>query len=622
MTVAEEFRDPEIPPGEITALQVEAIARRTPVMMVGNVVNVAATLVALALTYRIGTDGTLWAAAVVLYSSWMLASWLRHRGKPFPRTLSPRTRTRLVVFATILGALWAFLGLAILPEAPPITQAYLITMCAGMVASGAVTLYPVPAAALAYGGVQTAAYLWGFSLTGQAVIWPFAVVALMFFIVIVWSVRRHEQVFVSEFVTRRHLDARNVVVQELLEETRSEAVRQKREAEARLAHAQRLDAVGRLSAGIAHDFNNLLAAIMGNIELARLNVRDGETDELLGSALAATERGAELVQQMLAFGRKATLSPEPLEPRAVVADLGSLLERTLPPSITIETDLADDGRPVLVDSAQLRTALLNLVLNARDAMPDGGMVRLATSTVRVGPEHEAAGGAEGVAPGGYVAFEVSDAGVGVPPEDLERVFEPFFTTKGVGQGTGLGLAMVYGFARQSGGHCTLRSRPGEGTTVTVLLPVWTGEAPRSEPSETGGRRWAMPRGRSERILVVEDTDSVRDMLERQLRMLGFVPITAPDGATALGMLRGGLEVDMLLTDLVMPGTPQGPDLAEMALEEGLVERVAFISGYPKGMRPDADGRLADVPILQKPIGIETLSRTMQETLSRPGRRRT
>ncbi|MEM7711071.1 MAG: histidine kinase dimerization/phospho-acceptor domain-containing protein, partial [Pseudomonadota bacterium] len=327
MTTPLELHDPEIRPGEIIARQVDAISRLTPVMMIANVVNVGATFLALDATYEVSWATLGWGLAVICYSLYMLATWYSRRSLPFPKTLSVRTRRKVVVFAGLLGALWAYPGLALLPMAPPLTQAFLIALCAGMVAGGAITLYPVPRAALVYACTIVAAHLVGFALTSEPAFVAFSVVAVMFLVVIAGSVSRHEQVFVSEFIARRQLDSRNETILRLLDETRTEAVREKQDAEARLAQVQRLEAVGRLTAGVAHDFNNLLAAIMGNIELAQVSAKDPEIDELLTAALDATQRGADLTQQLLAFGRKATLIPEPVDPQTAITGLEGLLQR-------------------------------------------------------------------------------------------------------------------------------------------------------------------------------------------------------------------------------------------------------------------------------------------------------
>ncbi|MEM7490136.1 MAG: ATP-binding protein, partial [Pseudomonadota bacterium] len=528
MTMPAELSETQVHPGEVIARQVYAISQLTPVMMIANLVNVAATFLALWFTHVIAWPTVIWAGAVSAYSLFMLLMWMRRRNRPFPERLSARTRRRVVVFAGVLGMLWAYPGLVLLPNAPPLAQAFLIALCAGMVSGGAITLYPIPRAALLYAGIIAVAHFAGFSMAGEPVFAAFAIVALMFFVVIAWSVLRHERVFTSEFLARRQLDAYAATILRLLDETRTEAVREKREAEARLAQAQRLDAVGRLTAGVAHDFNNLLAAIMGNIELAQVTRDSAEVKDLLAAALDATRRGADLTRQLLAFGRKATLMPEPVDPQTAISGLVILLQRTLPADIEFETQLATDLRRIRVDRSQLGNALLNLVINARDAMPGGGQITIAGRQRHIAADDPMAIGPDALAPGDYVMLSVSDDGAGMAKDVLEKVFEPFFTTKETGKGSGLGLAMVYGFARQSGGLATIRSRPGQGTTVSVLLPALDEAVREEEPKPQ--RPAAELMGATGRIMVVEDAADVRRVVAGQLRALGFDVISAPDGA--------------------------------------------------------------------------------------------
>jgi signal transduction histidine kinase/CheY-like chemotaxis protein len=618
MSTRPEVEEVQIPQGELVALQIGAIVRLTPVMMTANVVNVAATLFALRSTHRIDTPTLVWAAAVTAYASFMLWAWARRRDRPFPRYLSTRTRRRTIGFAVVLGLLWAYPGLAILPTAPPLAQAFLVALCAGMVAGGSIALYPIPVAALSYATVIVLAHMVGFALTGQTVFWSFGLVAVMFLGVIAWNVRRHEQVFASEFLLRRQLDVRTAMVERLLAETQSEAIQQKREAEAKLAQVQRLDSVGRLTAGVAHDFNNLLAAIMGNIELAQLRPGEKTERELLGEALEATRRGARLTQQLLAFGRKAMLRPEPTDPAGVIEELLVLLRRTMPANVEVETDAEDQAHLVHADPAQLGNALLNLVLNARDAMPDGGTVRITTRPVRIEPGDAATQGEDAVTPGDYVGIAVADTGTGVPPDVLPHVFEPFFTTKGIGEGSGLGLAMVYGFVRQSGGQSVIESVPGEGTRVTMILPTDAAAASTAVVAPVMSRPL---RGRAERIMVVEDAADVRKVVATQLRTLGYRVVVAPDGESALEMLRTGSGIDLLLTDLAMPGAIQGEALAAAARAEGLVERIVLMSGHPEGPSQVRQAALPDVPVLRKPVDMAALSRAIRDALHAAAPRR-
>ncbi|MEM7709443.1 MAG: ATP-binding protein [Pseudomonadota bacterium] len=257
--------------------------------------------------------------------------------------------------------------------------------------------------------------------------------------------------------------------------------------------------------------------------------------------------------------------------------------------------------------------ILNLIINARDAMPGGGRITITGREIRVHEDDPIAQGTDAVAPGHYVMLSVSDTGVGMAQDVIEHVFEPFFTTKGIGKGSGLGLAMVYGFARQSGGLATIRSRPGNGTTVSILLPALI-DGPPNEVTATPYLSARDLLATTGRILVVEDAADVRKIVAGQLKALGFEVIVASDGATALALLRDGTEADLLLSDLVMPGLLQGPDLADRALAEGLIDRVLFMSGYPEGARRGVDDRAGGVPVLQKPLPMDDLADAIERVL--------
>ncbi|WP_308918064.1 ATP-binding protein [Jannaschia sp. LMIT008] len=602
----------DVPEGEIVALRVGAIVRLTPMMMGANIANVTATLLALWWTYRIDATTVVWAGVVCGYAAFMLWTWFARRNKPFPRSLSPRTERRVVVFAVILGLIWAYPGLGIMPDSPPLAQAFLIALCAGMTAGGSLALHPVPIAALLYAAIVVAAHMVGFALTGHVVFWAFAIVAAMFFGVVVWSTLRHEQIFLSEFLSRQRLDRHAARVEQMLDDARRDAVHDKAESEARLAQVQRLDSVGRLTAGIAHDFNNLLAAIMGNIELARLDPDRSDLAVYLDESLKATRRGAHLTEQLLSFGCKAALRPEPTDLATVGAELLGLVERTFPANVSIDADLGDGRFFVNVDPTQLQTALLNLLLNARDALRDGGTIGIVARTVEIEPGDPSAGGEDPLKPGAYVEILVRDDGSGIPPDALEHVFDPFFTTKEIGEGSGLGLAMVYGFVRQSGGDVTIESEPAGGTRVRLFLPAATApgdDVASSEPDPVSED------GDAACILLVEDDADVRRVVDAQLRHLGYRTLVATDGTAALELLRGRADVDLLLTDLAMPGPVQGDALISLALAEGHVGKALCMSGRPDIADAAAYPRIAGVPIVRKPVDMAQLAREVERLLS-------
>ncbi|WP_299814248.1 ATP-binding protein [uncultured Jannaschia sp.] len=600
----------DVEEGEIIAQQVFAISRLTPVMMTANVVNVLATLFALSQDGPLEDRVIVWGIVGVVFAVLLKARWFWRLRRPFPKSLSRRTRNKVVLFAGVLGAIWAYPGLFVLPEAGILTQGFLVALAAGMVSGGAIALYPVPSAAFLYSGVIAAGYLVGFALTGQPIFLSFIAVACAFFYAVARSVLRHEQIFVSEFRTRRELDERNALIAQLLDETRSEADVQQRESEARLAQVQKLDAVGRLTAGVAHDFNNLLAVIMGNLELMQIVRKDEERTELIEAALASTKRGADLTKQLLAFGRKAPLAPETINPATVISEMYSLLRRTLPTSIRIGTDLPPDACHVRVDRSQLENAILNLCINARDAMPEGGAITLSVrcvdgSVIEAKPED---GDAHA---GAHVMVGVRDTGTGIPPDHLDRVFEPFYTTKPVGEGSGLGLAMVYGFAKQSGGHAEVESEPGRGTQIRLYFPAFDDA---QGTSETEPELPVAKATESARILVVDDSADVRSVIAHQLRTLGYTVLEAEDGATALETLRTRVRIDLLLTDVVMPGAIQGADLMLACRKERPDTRVILMSGYPKDALDGHRDAIRNVTTIIKPIPLVELERLVRTEL--------
>ena len=613
---------PDLPPrpvveeSEIIAQQVFAISRLTPVMMTANVVNILATLFALSQEGSLAPDAIAWGVLGILFAVSLKAQWFWRLNRPFPKTLTRRTRRKVVLFAGLLGTIWAYPGAFILPEATVIVQGFLVALAAGMVSGGAIALYPVPAAAFVYCGVIAAGYLFGFAMTNQMIFLSFVAIACAFFYVIARSVIRHDQIFVSEFRTRRELDEKNAFIAQLLDETRTEADIQQRDSEARLAQVQKLDAVGRLTAGVAHDFNNLLAVIMGNLELLQIVGKEEEQKQLIKAALESTKRGADLTKQLLAFGRKAPLIPEVTDPGNVISGMYSLLRRTLPTSIRIDTDLPPDPYHIRVDQSQLENAILNLCINARDAMPDGGAITLSVRPIHGGAIDDGESDGPG-RDGPHVMVSVRDTGTGIPPELIDQVFEPFYTTKPVGEGSGLGLAMVYGFAKQSGGHAEVVSHPGRGTEVRLYFVACDG---RQRGPETRASTRETSTTESGCILVVEDSEEVRAVLSQQLRTFGYDVLEAEDAASALETLRSGMRIDLLLTDVVMPGEMQGADLMLACRRERPDTKVILMSGYPKDALEGYRDVIRGVTTIIKPIPLVELERLVRAELE-PGERR-
>lgn len=378
-------------------------------------------------------------------------------------------------------------------------------------------------------------------------------------------------------------------------------------AEARFQQAQKMDAVGQLTGGIAHDFNNILTVITGTIEILSDAVADRPPLATIAKMIDdAAERGADLTQHLLAFARKQPLQPRETDINALIVEAAKLLRPTLGEHVEIESMLESDAWPALVDPNQLTAALLNLALNARDAMPAGGKLTLETGNVQLDESYVSAN-SEVPAGGPYVMIAVSDTGGGIPAAIRDKVFEPFFTTKGPGKGTGLGLSMVYGFVKQSGGHIRIYSEEGHGTTIKIYLPRGIGCV--QQPSDV---QPTAIEGGHEIILVVEDDTLVRDYVVAQLRSLGYGTMTAKNAAEALAVIGGAAELDLLFTDVIMPGAMNGRQLADEAVKRRPSIKVLYTSGYTENAIVH-HGRLdPGVLLLTKPYRKSDLARMVRK----------
>ena len=378
--------------------------------------------------------------------------------------------------------------------------------------------------------------------------------------------------------------------------------------EEQFLQAQKMEAVGRLAGGVAHDFNNLITAILGYADLVQesFDPQDPRRDDV-AQIVRAGQRAADLTRQLLTFARRQASAARMVDLNELVGHLGRLLARLIGDNILLTTQLAADLWPVLVDAAQVEQVVLNLAVNARDAMPRGG--RLAIRTANVDVRDEATGLDVGLAPGEYVLLTVTDTGVGMDEATLEHLFEPFYTTKEPGRGTGLGLATCYGIVKQARGHIAASSVPGQGSTFYVWLPRATGEIDRREPSEADRRI----RPGTETILLVEDEPLVRDLAERSLRQLGYRVLVAPQGTRAVDLTRGYAgDIHLLISDLVMPRMSGQQLAAELrAMRPGL--RVVYISGYTEETTP-AQLQAEGAVLLWKPFTRDQLGRTVREIL--------
>ena len=412
-----------------------------------------------------------------------------------------------------------------------------------------------------------------------------------------------------EITARKQAETTVREANELLETRIAEALALRATAEDALRQSQKMEAVGQLTGGLAHDFNNLLASISGSFDLLRRRLaqaRYADLDRYIDIGRGATERAAALTHRLLAFSRRQTLDPKPTSANRLVQGMEELIRRTVGPEIRTVLELEDGLWPTLVDPHQLENALLNLCINARDAMPFGGHLLLKTANRVL---TDAAAADAGMAAGDYVALEVTDSGSGMSAEVVRRVFEPFFTTKPLGMGTGLGLSMVYGFAKQSGGEVRIASEPGLGTSVCVHLPRHaTDELPQAVRDTS-----AAPRGaQGETVLVVDDERAVRMLILDILQDQGYSVLAAADGDGAMAILRSDVRVDLLVTDVGLPGGMNGRQIADAARVDRPGLPVLFVTGYAEGAM--AGEMPPGMHLLAKPFSMDLLSARVRELI--------
>jgi PAS domain S-box-containing protein len=376
-------------------------------------------------------------------------------------------------------------------------------------------------------------------------------------------------------------------------------------AEEALRHAQKMEAVGQLTGGIAHDFNNLLQGIVGSLDLVQKRIEQGRFENLAdyaAQARASADRAGALTHRLLAFSRRQPLDPKPVETNPLIAAMEPLLRRTVGELIVLTFDLGADLWLTRCDPYQLDSAILNLAINARDAMPEGGQLTIRTANVAADTAVPAR--PADLAPGDYICVAVTDTGTGMPPDVVARAFDPFYTTKPIGQGTGLGLSMVYGFMRQSGGHARIASAPGKGTTVSLFLPRHDGPAAPHDVEEA--EAVPAPAATSAVVLVLEDEPIVRSIVVEVVDELGFTVIEAIDGPSGLEILQSGQPIDLLVTDIGLPGL-NGRQVAEAARLARPALKVLFMTGYAETASM-ADGFLKPgMQMITKPFAIDSLA---------------
>ena len=414
----------------------------------------------------------------------------------------------------------------------------------------------------------------------------------------------------TEIEQRMKAEQALTVLNETLESRVGEEIERRSHAEEALRQAQKMETIGQLSGGIAHDFNNLLQIIQGNLTMLRhsLPPEQEKWQRSVANALTGTERAAALTQRLLAFSRRQPLRSKAVDLNLMITDMRELLHRTIGETIEIETALEDGLLAAQVDENQLENAILNLAINARDAMPDGGRLRIETSSAQVDEKYAASH--PDAAPGSYVRVAVIDTGSGMSPDVLARAVEPFFTTKEVGQGTGLGLSMVYGFVKQSGGYLDVHSVEGKGTSIELFLPPARN---RPDDSVDSSAIAELRRGHGETILVCEDDEDVRDFSTATLRELGYVVHEARNAAEAMDVLEQADHVDLLFTDVVLPGGANGAQLAQNARKLRPDLKVLLTTGYARSALDDTELEPA-LELISKPFSVERLAIRLRQLL--------
>jgi PAS domain S-box-containing protein len=389
---------------------------------------------------------------------------------------------------------------------------------------------------------------------------------------------------------------------------------EKRAIEEQLRQSQKMEAVGQLTGGIAHDFNNLLTGISGSLEMMQMRMAQGRTaefDRYFTAAQGAVRRASALTHRLLAFSRRQTLDPKPANVNRLLTDIEELVRRTMDPGISVEVVGASGLWTTLVDTNQLENAILNLCINGRDAMPDGGKLTIETANKWI-DEH--AGRRHDLPPGQYVSICVTDTGTGMAPEVIAKAFDPFFTTKPLGEGTGLGLSMVYGFARQSGGQVRIYSELGQGTTMCIYLPRHDQDS--SVEEEATHRAAPAPTGEGEVVLVIDDEPTIRMLIAEVLSELGYAVIEAPDGPAGLKVLASNARIDLLITDVGLPEGMNGRQVADAARVNRPDLKVLFITGYAENAILSR-GRLENgMFVMTKPFQMEMLADRIREIIEK------
>ncbi|MBV1796509.1 ATP-binding protein [Siccirubricoccus sp. G192] len=597
---------------ELQTERVRAAFEQIPVAALATMTN-AALMVAVLVADGQGSGTYTWLGAAVLVAAARLAAWWAYRRAGPAIAQHRRWSATSICGALAAGLLWGGGSVLLFPQTE-IHQLFWAFVIAGMCAGAAALHYAHLPSALAFiipaGGLLAIR----FALEGSGRRFAAAAMIGVFLVVLVVTVRRSSRYFGETLRLRldlaertRELDVSNAKLRTEMAEHRA--------TEASLRHAQKMEAVGQLAGGIAHDFNNVLQAVSGGIGLIHRRAGDrAAVERLTGMVEEAARRGASVTRRLLAFSRREELRPAALDAGELLGGLREVLSATLGPRIRVEVEAEPGLPPVLADRGQLETVLVNLATNARDAMPDGGTLTLSTRMHRAGGEG-GPGCLKGAGP--YVHLAIADTGQGMSADTLARASEPFFTTKPQGQGTGLGLAMARSFAKGSGGALAIASEPGQGTTVSLWLPV-TDREPSHHPSPASAD-WMPPpagQGRRPRVLLVDDEPVVREVLAAQLGEMGYEVAEGGDGAAALDLLDRGAPFDILVSDLAMPGM-DGVALIRAAQGRRPGLPAILVTGYAGDAAALAVGAAVDgtFALLREPVTAQQLADQVAASLA-------
>src|SRR6516165_1940309 len=597
---------------EIFAAQIRALYRHTPMVLAVNVVN--SGLVALALaSYLEQLRWWIFFGLVITLTAARAIGWKSYRSHRKSTDLTRVWAIVATVGSGLSGLLWGVSGTMLLPD-NLLEQTFLAFVIGGMCAGALVSLSYYLPAFIAYVYFSALPLAAGFLLDGGKLYVAMGCMAVVFVAAVTFAAHHFNRAFLSGVRLNLDLSDRTEELtrrtNELIEaNTRLQSeIAQREAAETQLRQAQKMEALGQLTGGIAHDFNNLLAVIIGNIELIQRAGGDAEKIERLAQgAIKGAQRGERLVRQLLTYARRQIIRPETVNPNQLIADIENLMRRAIGEQIEMIMTLSPLLAPVEIDPTEFETAILNLVINSRDAMTSGGRITIETQNVTI--DRQFAASNPEVIPGLYVMIAVSDSGTGMPPAVLPRAFDPFFTTKEVGKGSGLGLSQVYGFAKTAGGHVTIESELGIGTTVRLYLPK---ASDRPIMAETASETASLgPASSHETILVVEDDEDVLMVAAESLRGLGYQVETAVNAAQALDMLRGDHPIDLLFSDVIMPGGMNGVQLTVEARRIRPELKVLLSSGYTAAALRREHGLPDNLNVVEKPYQREELAKKLR-----------